>query len=92
MVIFILERVPTGVRGELTRWLIEPRAGVFVGHVSALVRDKLWERVCKGVRGGTALLLYSADTEQGYAARIYGDARKVVRDFDGLSLITTLSA
>ena len=34
MIIMILENVPVGLRGELSRWLIEPRAGVFVGHVS----------------------------------------------------------
>ena len=41
MIVMILENVPTSLRGELSRWLLEPRAGVFVGHVSARVRDKL---------------------------------------------------
>ncbi len=43
MVVMLLEKVPTTVRGELTRWLLELRAGVFVGNISALVRDKLWD-------------------------------------------------
>ena len=42
MLVMVLENVPPSLRGELTRWLIEPRPGVFVGHVSALVRDRLW--------------------------------------------------
>ena len=46
MVMMILERVPVSLRGELTRWLVEPRAGVFAGRISAGVRDKLWERAC----------------------------------------------
>jgi CRISPR-associated protein Cas2 len=43
MVVVILESVPKTVRGELTRWLLELRAGVFAGNISAIVRDKLWE-------------------------------------------------
>ncbi len=87
MVVMVLERVPTSLRGELTRWLLEPRAGVFVGKVSALVRERLWERVCRGVRDGSALMVYSADTEQGFALRVHGDPRRRVVDFDGLALV-----
>lgn len=89
MMVLVLERVPAGVRGELTRWLLEPRAGVFVGRVSAMVRDRLWERVCRGVKEGAAVLVYSADTEQGFALRVHGDPRRAVVDFDGLALIRT---
>jgi CRISPR-associated protein Cas2 len=51
MVVIILEKVPVRLRGELTRWLLELKAGVFVGKVSAMVRDKLWQRVCEGDEG-----------------------------------------
>ena len=40
--IMIPERVPQSLRGELTRWLLELKAGVFVGRVSAMVRERLW--------------------------------------------------
>ena len=33
MVVMILERAPPGLRGEMSRWMIEPKAGVFVGRV-----------------------------------------------------------
>ena len=56
MVVMLLEKVPTSVRGELTRWLLELRPGVFVGNISALVRDKLWDMLCKKLREGNALL------------------------------------
>jgi CRISPR-associated protein Cas2 len=87
MVVIVLERVPTSLRGELTRWLLEPRTGVFVGKVSALVRDRLWERICRGLRDGAALLVHPADTEQGFAIRSHGDPRRLPVDFDGLTLI-----
>jgi CRISPR-associated protein Cas2 len=90
MMVLMLERVTPSLRGELTRWLLEPRPGVFVGRVSGMVRDKLWDRVCKALKGrSAATLMYAADTEQGFAIRQVGEATKVVRDFEGLQLITT---
>ena len=87
MVVMLLEKVPKSVRGELTRWLIELRPGVFVGNISALVRDKLWDMLCNKLRGGNALLLHSATTEQGFAIRTHGDSDRVIRDFEGLFLV-----
>ena len=46
MVVLILENVPTGLRGELSRWMLQPRSGIFVGSVSGMVRDRLWEKAC----------------------------------------------
>lgn len=90
MVVIMLEKVPTSVRGELTRWMLELRAGVFVGNISALVRDKLWEVICLKLRGGAAILLHNADTEQGFSIRSYGDTSRTIQDFDGL-LLTRIS-
>lgn len=88
----ILERVPTSLRGELTRWMIEPKAGVFVGSLSALVRDRLWERSCKALKGGAAVLIHSTDNEQGFAIEVAGERERRAVDFEGLWLIQTLSA
>ena len=90
MVVIILESVPASVRGELTRWMLELRAGIFVGNVSAMVRDKLWEmvRAKLGTKGG-GLLLHPSATEQGYAIRSWGRTSKAIQDFDGLFLVRT---
>ena len=87
MTVMVLERVPTSLRGELTRWMLEVRAGVFVGRLSALVRDKLWEYVCEGMKGGAGTLLYSSDAEQGFSLRFMGEPRRSVVDFEGLWLV-----
>ncbi len=87
MVVIVLDRVPASVRGELTRWLLQVRAGVFVGDVSAMVRDRLWSQVTRGVGGGSALLVHSADTEQGFKMHSVGDRTYRVADFDGLQLV-----
>ena len=87
MVVFLMEKVPTSLRGEITRWMLEVRPGIFVGNVSALVREKLWEMVCQKLKGGAVTLLHSAANEQGYKIRTFGDTTRKVKDFDGLQLI-----
>ena len=87
MVILILERVPISLRGELTRWVIEAKTGVFVGKLSGMVRDRLWDKVCDSLKGGGAILIHSADNEQGFAIRVFGDTSRAIVDFDGLQLI-----
>jgi CRISPR-associated protein Cas2 len=87
MVVFLMEKVPTSLRGEITRWMLELRPGVFVGNISALVREKLWEMICQKIKGGAVTLLQSAANEQGYKIRTFGDTSRKVKDFDGLQLI-----
>lgn len=87
MVVIVLERVPTSLRGELTRWLLELSPGVFVGSVSAMVRDKLWELVCQGMKGGAGLLVHSSDSEQGFATRYWGTTTRSLVEYEGLWLI-----
>ena len=90
MVILILRRTTPGLRGELSRWMIEPQAGVFVGNISALVRDKLWQSVLEQAPDASAMMFYGAQTEQGFAMRCAGDDTRRPRDFDGLTLIEHL--
>ena len=87
MVVILLESVPRGLRGELTRWLLELRAGVFAGNVSAIVRDKLWAMVCGKLQGGNALLLHGASNEQGFKILSHGESDREIIDFEGLQLI-----
>ncbi len=89
MTVLILERVPATLRGELSRWMIEPRAGVFVGKVSALVRDRLWDKARLGAKSGAGMLLYSSPTEQGFLARSFGDTSRDLVDWEGLTLVYT---
>ncbi len=87
MMIFVLEKVPVSLRGELTRWLIEPHPGVFIGHVSALVRDKLWEKCCKSKRAGGVVQAWSTNTEQHFQIRMSGNTDRTLIDLEGLQLI-----
>jgi len=79
--------VPIGLRGELTRWLIEPHPGVFVGHVSAMVRDRLWAKCCQGMKNGGVVQIWSTNNEQRFSVRSYGATKREIIDYEGLQLV-----
>lgn len=87
MVVLITENATPGIRGELSRWMIEPRAGVFVGKMSAMVRDKLWDLVCARLKTGGAAMLYPTPNEQGFAVRTHGERSRQLVDYEGLTLV-----
>lgn len=87
MTVLVMENVSPSLRGECTRWMLEIKAGVFIGTVSAMVREKLWNMVKERADGGNCLIAYSANNEQGYSMEICGNPRRCIVDFDGLQLI-----
>lgn len=87
MVVLILERVPASLRGELSRWMLEPRGSVFVGKLSAIVRDKLWQKAIQGAKGGAGMLIFSSQTEQGFTVLTFGDTTRALMDWEGLLLV-----
>ncbi|MCY3780001.1 MAG: type I-E CRISPR-associated endoribonuclease Cas2e [Chloroflexi bacterium] len=87
MVVMIMESVPVGLRGELSRWLIEPHPGVFLGHLTAIVRDRLWERACAACRDGGLIQMWTTNNEQRFAVRVFGNTRREIVDIDGLQLV-----
>jgi CRISPR-associated protein Cas2 len=76
------------LRGELSRWMIEPKAGIFLGRTTARVRDKLWAKAVEISRGGNCVQIWSSNTEQGFAYRIHGDPDRKIIDVDGLHLVS----
>ena len=90
MTVIVMENVPESLRGECTRYLLEVKAGVFLGSITAVVRDFLWKTVCNRCGQGGAILIYSYPNEQGFVLEMQGNPRRKVIDLDGLSLIQTL--
>ena len=91
MIVIVIESAPLQIRGILQRWMLEPKAGVFVGNPNALVREKIWSRIIKYQdQPLNALMIYSTNNEQGYSIEIIGNPRKTVIDLDGIKLIKTL--
>ena len=86
MQVLVLNSVPSGLRGDVTRWFMELAPGVYVGRVSARVRDALWERIVAAAGRGRALMVYPAKNEQGYVVRTHQYDWES-EDFDGLTFM-----
>ncbi|MGW6949490.1 type I-E CRISPR-associated endoribonuclease Cas2e [Streptomyces xanthophaeus] len=86
MTVIVLTQCPVGLRGFLTRWLLEISPGVFVGGPSARIRETLWAEVQQYAGNGRALLAYSSDNEQGFAFETHDHKWNPV-DREGVTLI-----
>ncbi|MCM2392051.1 type I-E CRISPR-associated endoribonuclease Cas2e [Streptomyces albipurpureus] len=87
MTILSATAVPDHVRGALTRWMIEPTPGLYVGTISARVRNELWSTIRASIGPGAATLIHPANNEQGFELHTAGDRRRIPVDFDGLTLM-----
>lgn len=92
MVVMTLEKVPEALRGELSRWLIEVQTGVYVGSLSAGVRDLLWDKVVQHARAGRCTQLFRSNNEQGFIIRMHGEARRRLVNIEGYQLVAVKDA
>ena len=90
MRVIVTENVPPRLRGRLGVWLIEIRAGVYIGSPSARLRDFIWEQVTQGLEDGNAVMAWNTNTESGYDFKTLGPNRRMPVDFDGLRLVSFL--
>lgn len=86
MVVITMTNCPPKLRGDLSKWLCEINTGVYVGQVSARVREALWDRICENIRDGQATMVYSFANEQRFEFRTHNTAWKVC-DFEGIKLM-----
>lgn len=89
MLVLIIENAKPSLRGELSRWLFEIKAGVFAGRVSALVRDELWALIEDKLGKGSAVMIYPQRNEQGFGARMLGNPSRSLVDIEGVLLVKT---
>jgi CRISPR-associated protein Cas2 len=87
MLVVVTENVPARLRGRLAIWLLEVRAGVYIGDVSRRTREMLWEQLTGGHGDGSVVMAWSARTESGFEFQTLGDNRREPQDHDGLLLV-----
>lgn len=90
MLVIVLENAPPRLRGRLAVWLLEVRAGVYVGKLSRKVREMIWQQVEDGIEEGNAVLVWSAPTESGFDFVTCGKNRRIPVEWDGLKLVSFL--
>lgn len=87
MIVVITETVPSRLRGRLAVWLLEVRAGVYVGDVSRRIREMIWYQVNELAEDGNVVMAWATNTESGFDFITYGKNRRMPIDLDGLRLV-----
>ena len=87
MTVIVLDCAPESIRGELTRWFLELKPGVFVGNVNVKIRDLLWKRIIQLSETAGAVMAFETASEQGFEMRLHGAPKRCVIDLEGVQLI-----
>lgn len=90
MLVIVVENVPPRVRGRLAIWLLEIRAGVYIGNISRRVREMIWDQVSDGIGDGNVVMVWTTNTESGYDFLTFGPNRRIPKEMDGLKLVSFL--
>jgi CRISPR-associated protein Cas2 len=90
MLVIVLENAPPRLRGRLAVWLLEVRAGVYVGNYSTKVRDHIWNQVEVGLGEGNAIMAWRTNNEAGFDFVTLGQNRRIPVEVDGAKLVSFL--
>jgi CRISPR-associated protein Cas2 len=88
MLVVVTENVPPRLRGRLAVWLLEVRAGVYVGDVSKRIREMIWEQSTELAEQGNVVMAWATNTESGFEFQTHGENRRMPVDLDGLRLVS----
>ncbi|MEW6669258.1 MAG: type I-E CRISPR-associated endoribonuclease Cas2e [Thermodesulfobacteriota bacterium] len=90
MLAIVVENAPPRLRGRLAVWLLEVRAGVYVGDLSRRVREMIWATVKRGIGDGNAVMVWNTNTESGFDFLTWGTNRREPVEMDGIKLVSFL--
>ena len=88
MLVIAVESVPDRLRGRLGVYLVEVRAGLYIGNTSKRVREMLWEQVEFFCEDGNAVMAWNTNTESGFDILTIGKNRRKPVEFDGMKLVS----
>ena len=88
MLVIVVENVPPRLRGRLAVWLLEIRAGVYVGKLLRRVPEMIWTTVEEGLGEGNAIMAWSTNTESGFDFQTLGRNRRIPVAQDGIKLVS----
>jgi CRISPR-associated protein Cas2 len=90
MLVIVVENAPPRLRGRLAVWLLELRAGVYVGNYSRRTREMIWQQILKNLEDGNAVIAWAAPNDAGFEFETAGANRRIPVDFNGFRLVSFL--
>ena len=88
MLVIAVNNAPPRLRGRLAVWLLEIRAGVYVGDYSRRTREMIWNQVKDEIEDGDAIVAWAVPNDVGYDFDTCGINRRMPTDLDGLKLVS----
>ena len=77
MLVIAVNSAPPRLRGRLSRWLLEVRAGIYVGDYSRRTRERIWDTIKEEIDEGDAVIVWSAPNESGFEFDTCGINRRI---------------
>lgn len=90
MLVIVVENIPPYLRGFLALWLLEVRAGVYIGSYSKRIREYLWTQINAYISGGNVVMAWQAPNESGFEFETLGSNRRIPVEMDGVKLVSFL--
>ena len=88
MLVIAVNNAPPRLRGRLAVWLLEIRAGVYVGSYSRRTREMIWNQVVDQIDDGDAIMVWDAPSDAGYDFDTCGANRRCPVVLDGFKLVS----
>ncbi|MBO1076955.1 type I-E CRISPR-associated endoribonuclease Cas2e [Roseomonas marmotae] len=88
MLVIVVENAPPRLRGRLAVWLLEVRAGVYIGAYGRRAREMMWGEVCASIEEGNAVMAWPVPNDAGFAFETCGRNRRVPVELDGFRLVS----
>lgn len=90
MLVVVTENIPPRLRGRLAIWLLEIRAGVYIGNTSKKTREMIWQQISALAENGNIVMAWSTNTESGFDFQTLGENRRIPVEWGGLRLVSFL--
>ena len=90
MLVIVTNNVPPRLRGRLAAWLVEVRAGVYIGDYGKRVREMIWQQLESLIEDGDAVIAWSTNSESGFDFQTLGTNLRIPIDYDCLRLVQFL--
>ena len=90
MLVVVTENIPPRLRGRLAIWLLEIRAGVYVGETSKRGREMRCQLITLAADDGNVVMAWATNNESGFEFQTWGKNRRIPVDLDGLRLVSFL--
>lgn len=88
MFVVIVNNAPARLRGRLAVWLLELRAGVYVGAYSRRTRERIWSDVADLLGpDGDAVIAWDSPNDAGFEFETLGANRRIAVELDGFQLV-----